>query len=344
MRIGFDTSALVRPHPPGIVRLVSAAIEALERTPGITAVPLCPAPNENLRVWRQLRLPHLVRERELLGLHSFVSAFALLGPGKRVQTLHELPWLQGVRENAGLAHRFWAGPASRRADRVVCGSAWVARQLARPDRVRVCAWGVDAARFGARPASEALERARALLGLEVDESRPLLLAIGAVRAKKNLAALLHGLHELRRRGAPALTLAVSGAIGSQAQADRRLARELGLEADVRWVGAVDDASLIALLHLAQGVSVLSRSEGFGLPVLEAFAAGTCVLVPKHSAQSEVAAGLGIEVDASDPASVADGIELAVRDGSRAGARRALAAERSWSRCAARIAEIWRECA
>lgn len=344
MRIGFDTSALARPHPPGIVRLVAAAMDAIERTPGISAVRLCPSPSENLRVWRQIRLPLLVRERELLGLHSFVSAFALLGPGLRVQTLHELPWLQGVRENSDLAHRFWAGPASRRADRIVCGSGWVARQLARSERVRVCPWGVDAARFGAPCSGEDRQRALALVGFESAGPRPLFLAIGAVRAKKNLAALLHGLHERRRRGAPLLTVAVSGEIGPPAREDQRLARELGVEEQLRWIGAVDDALLIALLQLSHGVSVLSRSEGFGLPVLEAFAAGKCALVPKDSAQAEVAAGLGIEVDAADPASVADGIEVALHDASRDGARRALASERSWSRCAARIAEIWRECA
>src|SRR5688572_22538459 len=129
MRIGFDTSALVRPHPPGIVRLVSSVMDALERAPGLTALRLQPQNGENLRVWRQLRLPQLVSERGLVGVHSFVSAFALLGPGVRVQTIHELPWRHGVGENSGPGHRFWAGLASRRADRILCGSEFVAREI-----------------------------------------------------------------------------------------------------------------------------------------------------------------------------------------------------------------------
>jgi glycosyltransferase involved in cell wall biosynthesis len=341
MRIGFDTSALVRPHPPGIVRVVTAAMAALQLTPGITAVPLAPSARDNLRIWRQLRLPLMVRERGLVGLHSFVSAFPCLGPGVRVQTIHELPWLQGAAENAGLSHRFWARLASRRADRIVCSSARVAAQLGAPQRVRLCPWGVDAAHFGTSPAPERAQRARELAGLRND-SRPLLLAIGAVRAKKNLAALLRGLHERRRRGEDGLCLLVSGEVGSAAREDQRLAQQLGLENDVRWIGSIDDELLIALLHQASLVSVLSRSEGFALPVLEAFAAGKCVLVPRDSIQAETAAGLGVEVDADDPASVADGLRLALDDSARDATRREHAGEYSWARCAARIAEIWRE--
>lgn len=347
MRIGFDTSALVRPHPPGIVRLVGAAMAALEETPGIVAVPLRPEPGENLLVWRQWKLPLLVRERELQGLHSFVSAFALFGPGLRVQTVHELPWLQGSGENSGLSHRFWARLGGRRAQRVVCGTEFVARQLGRPERVRVCPWGVDSARFAAAPRSQDRQRARLLAGLgesQAPGAPPLVLAIGAVRTKKNLAALLRGLHERRRRGAGACTLLVSGEVGPQALRDQQLARELGLESNVRWLGSVDDDLLIALLHEARCVAVLSRSEGFALPVLEAFATGTSVLVPKRSAQAEVAAGLGMEVEADDPTSVAHGLERALHDGDRNEARRAHARLHSWTRCALRIAEIWRECA
>ena len=343
MRIGFDTSALVRPHPPGIVRLVSGAMAALERTPGITALRLEPKADENPRLWRQVRLPQMVRERDLVGLHSFVSAFALLGTGLRVQTIHEMPWLHGVRENAGFGHRFWAKFASRRADLIVTGSEFVARELAKgalAKRVRVCPWGVDAPHFSRAATSELRNRARETLG--ATDASEVLLAPGAVRPKKNLAALLHGLSERKRRGASTVLLAVTGAVGSAARRDQELARSLGLERDVRWLGAVDEDVLVALLCESRAVGVLSHSEGFGLPVLEAFAAGCSVIVPRSSAQSEVAAGLGIEVDPHDPASVADGIEFALHDGARDAQRRAYAATRSWARCGERIAEVWRE--
>ncbi len=349
MRIGFDTSALVRPHPPGIVRLVACAMAALERTAGITALRLEPGPNENLILWRQVRLPQLLRERELIGVHSFVSAFALAGPGKRVQTIHELPWRHGVRENAGLRHRFWARIASRRADLVLCGTDFVARELRRGPaaaRVRLCPWGVDSAQFRIAGASTAIAAWRAEQGLgetAAAAAPAVILAPGAVRPKKNLAALLRGIAERKRRGAPSVVVAVSGEVGADAKRDQALARELGIEQEVRWLGVLDETQLVQWVSAADGISVLSHSEGFGLPVLEAFAAGRGVLVSKDSAQAEVAAGLGIEVDPLDPASVADGIEGLLRD-RRGAERQAHAAHFSWERCAARIADLWREIA
>ena len=353
MRIGFDASPLVRPHPPGVVRAVAGALAALERAPGLTALRLAPAPGENLRLWRQVRLATLVRERELLGVHSFLSAFPLAGTGRRVQTVHELPWLHGVGENAGLTHRFWARVASLRADRVVCASEFVARELDRgalAGRVRVCPWGVDAARFSRTPEEQARRALDELLGLAPDgRPGPIVVAPGAVRAKKNLRVLLEALAAARGSPEEQVRLVVTGPVGGEARSDQRLAGQLGVEAQVRWVGELDEAVLVALYHASAAAALLSRSEGFGLPVLEAFAAGRPVIVAEQGSAAEVgdvAGGLAVGVDPSSPAAVLAGLRRALsaeeHSAERAARRLARAQAFSWERCAGRIAEVWRE--
>ncbi|HEX6885005.1 MAG TPA: hypothetical protein VF530_16640, partial [Planctomycetota bacterium] len=144
MRVGFDVSPLVQPHSRGLARVVAGLVEALERRARLAVVRLAPPAGAGLRRWRQGELPRLARG--LAGLHSFTSAFALRGPGARVQTIHELPWRHGVAENAGLRHRLWASLAARRATRVVCPSEHVARELGPAVRrkTRVVPWGVAA--------------------------------------------------------------------------------------------------------------------------------------------------------------------------------------------------------
>jgi glycosyltransferase involved in cell wall biosynthesis len=114
---------------------------------------------------------------------------------------------------------------------------------------------------------------------------------------------------------------------------------------VTTIDEIAEADLPSVLRLASLVPVLSKSEGFGLPVLEAMASATPVLVPRSSAQSEVAGGAGIEVDPADASSVADGIARALAE--REVLRPVLAArakEFTWDRCAETVESIWEEIA
>lgn len=345
MRIGLDVSPLARPHPPGVVRAVAGLARALEARRALELVRLAPEPGEDLRRWRQTRLPRLARELELDGLHSTVSSFPLRAPVPRVQTVHELPWRHGVRENADVRHRLWAALGPLAAERVVCPSEHVARDLRRrwlpgAARVRVVPWGCGPP-FAPDPP----------LG-EIDETRleryrlgedPIALCVGAVREKKNLAAVLNGLAELVKRRGPRYQVVVTGPDTPDLRRDLGLAARLGLNRYVSTPGLVGEQDLPALLRLATAVPVLSRSEGFAFPVLEALACGTPVIVPRDSAQAELAGSAGIEVDPLDPSSVADALARAhdERHALRA-ARIERAAEFTWERTAERVEALWAE--
>ena len=353
-RVGFDTTPLERPFPPGVVRAVRESLAALEERGGLDVVRLAPPAGANGRAlarWRARELPRAVRRSELIGLHSFTSAYPTGGPGRRVQTIHELPWRHGVTENAGWRHRLWAALGPLRADRVVCPTEHVANDLrrqpllgaARARRVlRVVPWGVGAP-FAADPSPGTIDEL-ALERYQLGDD-PFVLVLGGTREKKNLGALLAGLAERQKRCATPLKLVVTGPETQHLRRDLGTASRLGL---ARWVvtpGELEEADLPALLRLASAVAVLSHSEGFGLPVLEALASGTPVLVPHRSAQAEVAGEAGIVLDAGDASAVADGMEraLAERDSGRR-ERLARAAELSWDRTAQAIEALWRELA
>ena len=346
VKVGFDVSPLHRSFPPGVARAARELVAALERRGRIEVVRLRPESAASLRVWRR-KLPRLVEERSLAGVHSFTSAFAWRGPGRRVQTVHELPWKHGVAENAGLPHRLWAAFGPVLADAVVCPSEHVARRLRRrilpgAARVRVIPWGVGPP-FAEEPPPGVVDEV-VLARYRLNED-PFALCLGAVRAKKNLAALLHGLAELHARGGSALQVVVTGAETAQLRKDLGLASRLGLARWVQTVGQVEEADLPSLLRLASVVPVLSRSEGFGFPALEALACGTPALVARSTAQAEVAGSLGIEVDPGDAKSVADGLARALDE--REELRHALpdrARELTWDAAAERVEALWEELA
>jgi glycosyltransferase involved in cell wall biosynthesis len=345
VRIGLDVSTLSRPHPRGVARVTAGLAEALERRGVLETVRLEPEPGIDLRRWRALELPRIAEERKLDGIHSCVSAFAFRGRGARVQTIHELPWKHGAREGADLRHRAWAAFGPMIADAVCTGTEFVARDLRRrllPGRskIRVCPWGIGEP-FAEEPPPGVVDEV--VLGRYRLPQGPFALALGAVRPKKNLAAFVEGMAELLKRGRRDLQLVVTGGDTPQLRRDLGLVSRLGLARFVTTIDEIAEADLPSVLRLASVVPVLSKSEGFGLPVLEALACATPVVVPRASAQSEVAGSAGIEVDPADASSVADGIARALAEREE---RRSSLAERAksftWDRCAERVESIWRE--
>ena len=65
---------------------------------------------------------------------------------------------------------------------------------------------------------------------------------------------------------------------------------------MRLLGYVPDTDLPALYHAADVFAYPSAYEGFGLPVLEAMAAGTAVLTTRSSSLAEVAGDAALLVD------------------------------------------------
>jgi glycosyltransferase involved in cell wall biosynthesis len=75
----------------------------------------------------------------------------------------------------------------------------------------------------------------------------------------------------------------------------------------RWLGAVDDEAIAALLASTDVLVQCSDSESFGMSVAEALSAGVPVVVTRQSGWAEInAIGCGFSV-AHDPVSIADGI-------------------------------------
>jgi alpha-1,3-rhamnosyl/mannosyltransferase len=106
---------------------------------------------------------------------------------------------------------------------------------------------------------------------------------------------------------------------------------------VRTLGYVEDADLQALYRCASVFAFPSLGEGFGLPVLEAMAAGTAVLTSDRSSLPEVGGDAARYVDPLDVEAIRAGLAALLRDPAeraRLAARgRARAEEFSWARTA-----------
>jgi glycosyltransferase involved in cell wall biosynthesis len=155
--------------------------------------------------------------------------------------------------------------------------------------------------FTRRPVCESI-RVQELLELP---KGPYFLTVGSLEPRKNLVTLLAAWRSLGKRVGHA-NLIVAGAKGKLSVFS---SSELGPLPDrVFFTGYIKEEHLAALYSGALALIYPSLYEGFGLPVLEASACGTCVITSNLTATAEIAGPSTILVDPYSEASIAKAIE------------------------------------
>ena len=111
-----------------------------------------------------------------------------------------------------------------------------------------------------------------------------------------------------------------------------------------WVGGVPLEETVQFYRAADVFVYPSFNETFGLPILEAMAAGCPVVTSDTSAMPETAGGCALLADPHDPESIADALVKACGpEGERlraSGLERA--AEFTWDATAERTLDVYRE--
>ncbi|WP_188430924.1 glycosyltransferase family 4 protein [Ornithinimicrobium tianjinense] len=277
------------------------------------------------------------RERRLLGRllwprQAVVHRMDLVLPppsGPDVVTLHDVVSWKFDDESAPVAA---ASAELRSADAVICVSRFTADEAERLLGLRapiVIPNGVGDEYFAAAPLDAAT---LSHLGLQ----RPFVLYAGGSAARKNLPALAEAWRLVLDR-IPTHDLALAGPRSPERD------RIFATVPRVIHLGRLPDRLMPGLVASASTVVVPSLYEGFGLPALEAMAAGVPLLSSNRSSLPEVVGDGGTLVEPTG-SGLAEGLEHVVAGGGDVAAAaqrgRRRAAEFTWDRSARRHAEVW----
>ena len=287
---------------------------------GDNVVPVAGAVRGPELLWEQVGLPRALRRRGAAVVHAPNCFLPLRRPCPGVVTIHDLAFEvfpDDFAPRTRWKYRTFAPRAARSADRVIVPSSFTARDV-------ISRYGVDPDRVRVIPEAPALP-----IGTEEPPPGDYLLAIGDLRAKKNLRVL----PEVARRLGVRLVLA-----GLDAGEGAAL-RGPGVEIP----GYVSDARLDALLRGAAVLVHPSRYEGFGLVVAEAMARGTPVACADATALPETAAGAAELFDPEDAGATTAAVERALgRRDELARLGRERAAQLSWEETARRTRAVYEE--
>lgn len=240
-------------------------------------------------------------------------------------------------------HRRMIERAARTAGAIVVPTEAVLEQLRAAGiggRMVVVGEGTAAA-LSAEVGVADIEAARARLRLPARY----LLTVGTLEPRKGLDVLLDA---VAADGNRQVHLAV---VGQRGWGDSDVAQEAerrGLSDRVHVLGRIPDADLAAVLAGAAASVVPSRSEGFGLPLLEAMARGVPVIHSDAPALVEVAGGAGLIVPVGDVAGLATAIAEVLdhpeKAAGMAAAGRSRALRYSWDSVATQLWALYREMA
>jgi glycosyltransferase involved in cell wall biosynthesis len=176
-----------------------------------------------------------------------------------------------------------------------------------------------------------------------------LVHVGSTIARKRVDVLLRVFAAVRAVMPGARLIRVGGPFTPVQAA---LARELGIAEAIAVMPFIEPTVLAAIYRRARVALITSELEGFGLPLIEAFACGTAVIASDLPVLREVGGDAAVYVPVGDVPAWTD-VVLESLGGSLEGRARpvmrrergvARAAQFTWSKAAARYAEIYHELA
>ena len=187
--------------------------------------------------------------------------------------------------------------------------------------------------------------------LQLPQGRPVVLYVGGIDPRKNIAFMLLVFKELLQvplPGRPLLVMAGNIATDREYPRLQKELQTLGLKDDVLLTGYVDDDVLLSLYTAASVFFFPSLYEGFGLPALEAMAAGLPVVSSNTSSMPEVIGEAGMLFSPTDERAALEGLRQVLERGETSVALaekgREQAARFTWDRTAQETVKAYRMCA
>lgn len=272
----------------------------------------------------------------------------------------DCPVVATLHDALPISHPEWASPklrklknwlqakAARKAQHVITGSHYSIRELVEhfgvdENKVSVVHHGVAAHWFDA-PSAEERDITLELHGLR----EGYFLFVGTLQPRKNVERLLEAYLALPPVLRSARQLVIVGQPGWRSEElVKRIKDAQQRGENVVWLDQLTDARHLRHVYAGAGVFVFpSLHEGFGLPLVEAFAAGVPVACSNTTSLPEVANGAAVEFDPLSVGDITAAMTTLARDDAvrarciAAGQRRAL--ELTWDEAARRTVAVYHE--
>ena len=351
IRVGFGVTALVQAQAggahDGISHYTQELFSRLQQRSNLTCVPFSfgmalPAlghtlASPDLQARPQVQ-PQVLRPYPAAAAWSVLSGQDYLGIDRlasRVDLLHatdhyipkcgSVPLVATLMDAIPFSHPEWTNGSFRTlknglwrraigwADRVITISEYSKSELVkwagvRPDKIDVISLGVDQRWFNEVTAQR---RARVRQAYRLPDT--FFISVGTLQPRKNVLSTIQAHRALSPKLRSQYPLVIIGRAGWKCEDTLAMIEQDSHAGTMHWLPQVTDEDLFVIVKMAHGLVFPSLAEGFGLPVLEAFAAQVPVITANTTSLPEVAGDSALSVPPQDVEAIAEAMRQLIDD-------------------------------
>lgn len=295
-----------RPYDPAFI--FSPNVRAVAAGPPTRHVFLFPA-------WFELTVPRLLKKHKADLFVSPDGHLSLRSPVPSLAVIHDLNFHHHPEQLPPLVRRYYTAffpKFARKARRIATVSEYSRNDIVNsygidPGKIDVTGNGYSEQYRPHTPAEQEAIRRRYTNGALF------FLFVGSMIPRKNLVRLMLAFERFKRQTHSEMRLVLAGNKKWWDAAHQHTLEQLSCKSDIVFTGYLPPDELAALMASALALTYVPIFEGFGIPILEAFASGTPVLTSTITSMPEVAGDAALLTDPFDVEAIAAAMEQIAND-------------------------------
>ncbi len=165
---------------------------------------------------------------------------------------------------------------------------------------------IDVVYCGASPSFKPLnQKDQEQIKKEISNGKNYFIYVGSIQERKNLTVLIKAFDLFKMKTGSENKLIIAGALKWESKKLRSAYKNSPYSQDIKFTGRIEHEDLAKVLASAQALTLISKLEGFGIPIIEAYFCDVPVITSNVSSMPEIAGDGALLVNPNAVESVAD---------------------------------------